>query len=87
MGHFRCFFKPDVCQLHSRHIGKFADATEHEIIFWPNCSKFAVECDWNSKISQNVPILGLFLQKNMKVFEIPKSGKFTVECVSNGIIS
>ena len=33
MGHFRRFFLRDVCQLCSRHIGKFAHATEREIIF------------------------------------------------------
>ena len=49
-----CVFLPDVCQLSSRHIGQFVHATERENSFWPNCSKFAVECDWNSKSSQNV---------------------------------
>ena len=29
------FFLPDVCQLRSRHIGKFVHAFEREIIFWP----------------------------------------------------
>ena len=58
-------------------------------------SKF-VECDWNSKISQNVQNLG-FLKKIDGFFEkkiefrikviIDKGGKFAVECVSNGIIS
>ena len=47
-------FLPDVCQLRSHHIGKYVRATEHEIIFWPNYSKFAVEFAWNSKIPQNV---------------------------------
>ena len=28
--------------------------------FSSNCSKFSGECDWNSKISQNVQILGFF---------------------------
>ena len=30
----------------------FVDVSERQL-FSPNCSKFAVECDWNSKISQN----------------------------------
>ena len=34
--------------------------SELEIIFSPNCSKFAVECDWNRKNSQNVQIWGFF---------------------------
>ena len=91
-----CFwlFLPDVCQLRSRHIGKFVHATEREISFWPNCSKLAVECDWNSKNSQNVQNLGFFW-KNGWVFwkktwiflKIDKGGKFAVEWVTNGIIS
>ena len=36
--------------------------SEREIIFSLNCSKFAAECDWNSKSSQNVQDLG-FLEK------------------------
>ena len=28
-----------------------------------------------------------FLRKNLNFFDIPKGGKFAVECVSNGIIS
>ena len=39
------FVLPDVCQSRSRHIGKFVHAAEREIIFRPNCSKFAAECD------------------------------------------
>ena len=35
---------------------------EHEF-FSSNCGNFAVECDWNSKISQNVQNL-FFFQKN-----------------------
>ena len=93
-GPFPTFFLPNVCQLRSRHIGKYVHAIEREIIFSPNCSKFVAECDWNSKSSQNVRKLGLFWKnrwvfrkKNLKFFKIPKSGKFAVECVSNGIIS
>ena len=56
-------------------------------------SKFAVECDWNSKNSQNVQDLG-FLGKQMGIlkkktffFKINEGGKFAVQCLSNGIIS
>ena len=28
--------------------------------FSPTCNKFAVECDWNNKIPQNVEFLGFF---------------------------
>ena len=52
-----------------------------------NCSKFAVESDWNSMISQNVPNLGFFEKKILNFFKIDKGGKFAVECVSNGIVS
>ena len=61
--------------------------------FPPNYSKFAVECDWNNKISQNVQNLGFlkidgFFEKKLEFFfKIDKGGKFAVECVSNGIIS
>ena len=30
---FLTSFLPDVCQLHSRHIGKFVHPTEHATIF------------------------------------------------------
>ena len=53
-------FLPDVCQLRSRHIGKFVYATESENIVLPNCSIFAVKYDWNKKNSQNVQNLGFF---------------------------
>ena len=76
MGHFRRFL-PDVWQLRSRHMGKYVDATEREIIFWPTCSKLAVECAWKSKIPQNVRNLGLFwknrwaLRKKLEFFRNP----------------
>ena len=61
-----------------------------KLFFWPNCSKFAVECDWNSKNSQNVQNLGFFWKIDgfflEFFFTIDNGGKFTVECVSNGII-
>ena len=77
MRHFRRFSLPDVCQLRSRHIDKFVHATEREIVFRPNCSKFAVECDWNSRNSQNVQNLGFFekidgfFEKNLIFFQNP----------------
>ena len=37
----------------------FIHISEREIFFSQNCSKFAVECDWNSKISQNIQKLGI----------------------------
>ena len=61
------FFQPDVCQLRSRQHRQYVHVTEHEF-FSPNCSKFAVECDWNSMISQNVQNLGFFWKKNRWVF-------------------
>ena len=48
--------------MRSRHIGKFVHVFKCET-FWPNCSKFAVECDSKSKISQNAQNLGLFEKK------------------------
>ena len=63
---------PDVCQLCSRHNGKFVHTTDSEIIFWPNCSKFAGECDWNSENSpkvQNLKFFGKidgFFEKNLE---------------------
>ena len=41
--------------------------SERENVFSLNYSKFALECDWNSKISQNLQNLGLFW-KNRSVF-------------------
>ena len=68
-------------------------ATERENIFWPNCGKFAVECDWNNKISRKAQNLGFFWKhlwvfgKKLKIFAFSKCGNFTVECVSKGISS
>ena len=75
------------------NIGKFVHAIEPEINFSTNCSKFAVECDWKSKNSQNVQNLGFFgkidefLNKNLFFLQIDKDGKFAVECVSKNIIA
>ena len=57
-----------------------------EIFCSPKCSKFTVECDWNSKISHNVQNLFCF-GKKLNLFEIAKGGKFAVERVSKDIIS
>ena len=41
----------------------------------PNCSKIAVECSWNSKVSQNIKNLGFFEKKNIG-FASEKNSKF-----------
>ena len=38
----------------------FVYVSDRETIFSPNCSKFAVECDWSKNNSQNVQNLGFF---------------------------
>ena len=70
----------------------FLFTSELEIIFLPNFSKFAVECDWKSKNYQKVQNLGFlgktdgFFRKNtLKFFKILTCGKSFLECVSNGI--
>ena len=54
----------------------FIHVSEREIFFSLNCSKFAVECDSNSKNSQNVQNLGFFgkidaffRKKNLQIFQ------------------
>ena len=44
---------------------ELAERSQHRLFtclkfFSTNCRKFAVECDWNTKISQNVQNLGFF---------------------------
>ena len=63
-------------------------------IFFPaNCSKFAVEWDWNIGISQSVQNLGFlnflvgFRKKTWIFSKTDKGGKFALECVSNRISS
>ena len=71
-----CIFLPDVCQLGSRQHRHFCSRLNMKLFFFsPNSSKFAVECDWNSKNSQNVHILGyfgkidgFFFEKNLEFF-------------------
>ena len=55
--------------------------------FSSNCSKFAVECGWDSKISHNVQNLGFckkiyrwVFSKNSWFFQIAKGSKFAVGC-------
>ena len=63
-----------------------------EVFFSSNCSKFAVECDWNSGNSQNVQNLGFFKKnrwvfwKKMNFLKIAKGNKFALECLSNAIV-
>ena len=68
----------------------FVHVSEREF-FSKNSSKFAVECDWNSKISQTFKIW-VFLKKLMRFFgkfafyKTVKGDNIAVECVSNGNI-
>ena len=43
--------------------------SEREISFSLNCSKFAAECEWNSKNTQNVQNLDFFWKKNLEIFQ------------------
>ena len=67
MGHIRRFFHP-----------MFANCVhfcEREN-FSLDCKKFAIECDWNSKNSQNVQNLGFFSGKIDVFFPEKKLGMF-----------
>ena len=71
----------------------FLFTSECEIIFSPNCRKFAVEWDWNRKNFQSVQNLvffckkdGFFRKKILKLFKIATCGNFFLECVWNGSI-
>ena len=57
--------------------------SEFENFSSPNYSNFAVECDCNSKISQNVIFFSIKICTGF--CKIGKCGKFAVECVSNDI--
>ena len=61
------FFQPDFCQLSSRKRANIG-CLRVWIFFSSNCSKFAVELDWNGKISHNVQNLRFFLKKYIYVF-------------------
>ena len=70
----------------------FVHGSEQEIFFSLSCCKFAVECDWNRKNSQKVQNLsffgkidGYFRKKTLNFFKTSTSGKFSLECISNGI--
>ena len=72
----------------------FVHVSERETFFSPNCSKFAVECDWNSKFLKMFKIWvfiekidGFFEKKLEFFFKIDKGDKFALGCASNGIIS
>ena len=81
-GPFPSFF-PDVCHLRLRHIGQFVDATEVEIIYWPNCIQFSEESDWNGKVSQNIGVFGLFTEKIDAFFEKKLEFSFETEKVES----
>ena len=69
MGYFwRFFFHPMFANcVHTKKM--FVHVSEREIFFSLNCSKFAVECDWSGKNSQNVQKFGFFLEKYLGFFE------------------
>ena len=81
------------CVHAKRQHRRFCSHLHVNLFFQTNCSKFAVECDWNSKNSQNVQNLGFFW-KIICVFwkklefssKIDEGGNFAVEFVSNGNI-
>ena len=59
-----------------------------------NYIKIAAECDFGSKISQNVQNLGfseedrwVFSKENLNFFRIVQCCRIAVECVRNDIIS
>ena len=83
-------FKTLTCQLKVCE----CPGSDFEIFSSLNCSKFTVECDWSSQISQIRTKIGFFLKKKIGLLlkkniliNIGKGGKFAVECASNGIIS
>ena len=46
----------------------FVHVSKRETFCQLNCSKFAVECDWNGRNSQNVQNL-VFSKKNHEIFQ------------------
>ena len=62
---------------------------ENGTILSPNYSKFVVEYERNSKISQNVRkgFRKIFRKKTWFFFKIIKGGKFAVQSVSDDIFS
>ena len=75
----------------------FVHISDREIFSPSNCSKFAVECDWNGKnfktfrirwwCLENKKITCFFLKKNLEIFQNREMWQFFSKCVSNGIIS
>ena len=59
MRFFWSFFSPAVCRMLLHKI-MFVHVSEHDVFFSLNCGKFDVECDWNSKNSQNVQKMFFF---------------------------
>ena len=51
--------------------------------FSPNCTKFVVECDWNSKNSKNRWVF----ERKPELFQNCYMWQIFAECVSNGIFS
>ena len=92
MGHIRSFFTR--C-LPIAFIAKRCSFMFLTVKFFSlNCSKVAVECDWDSKNSQNVQNLGFFgkidgffRKKIWKIFKIATCGKFFLQCASNRVVS
>ena len=57
-GHIRRFLYPTFANsVHTKTM--FVHISDREF-FSPNCRKFSVECDWNSKNSRNVQNSGFF---------------------------
>ena len=63
MGAF--FYQMNANRLQTKTL--FVQVSEREFLP-PNCSKFAVECNWNTKISENVQIFWFFLAKRIGFF-------------------
>ena len=71
--------------------------SKRENFLSPNCNNFAIEWNWNNKISQNVKKLGFLKKKNKLVFlrkkpernffKIFRGGKIAAECMSYEIFS
>ena len=71
MGYFWRFFYPMLANcVHTKTM--FVHVSDREIFFSLTCGKFAAECHWNSKNSQNVQNLG-FLEKNFKIATLYQS--------------
>ena len=90
----RSVFLPEVCQSSSHKQANIGCSRVWLSNFYSsNCFKFAVDCDWNCKISQNVPNSGFFSQidrcfeKKSRFLGIAKGSKFAVECDCNSEIS